>query len=84
MNINTIEHQIEATRHEVDRTLTALGERLSPSRRARAAWEATQHRSLAAARTGVSWANKHPLWALGIAAVVVCGVCLRPPARRER
>jgi hypothetical protein len=84
VNIDTIEHQIEATRHELDQTLTALGERLSPSRRARAAWGVAQQRGAAAARTGVSWANAHPLWVLGIAAAVVCSACLRRPVRRAK
>ena len=84
MNIDTIEHQIEATRHELDQTLTALGARLSPSRRARAAWEIAQQRGAAATRTGVTWASTHPLWALGIAAAVVCSVCLRRPVRRAK
>ncbi len=81
MNIQELEQQIDATRHELDRTLQALQEKLSPGRRLKAAWGSTQAKSLGALRTGVNWAISHPVPVLAIAAAVVFAIWARPDKR---
>ena len=84
MNIHEMEEQIEVTRHEVDQTLRALHDRLSPSRRLRSAWSTTRAGSLGAVRGGVGWAVHHPSSLLALGAAAVLAVLLRPDTRRRR
>lgn len=81
MNIHDMEHQIDVTRHELDRTLQALQEKLSPSRRLKAAWGTTQAKSLGAVRTGVNWAISHRVPVLAIGAAVALTIYVRSVRR---
>jgi hypothetical protein len=83
MSIRDLEHAIDATRRDLNQTLHALQARLSPIRRLKAAWGATQAGGTGAVRGGVTWAISHPVSVLAIGAVVVLAVCARPVGRRR-
>ncbi len=81
MSIQDIESAIDATRNDLNQTLHALQARLSPTRRLKAAWGATQAGGAGVVRDGVAWAMRHPASVLAISAVVVLAVCTRPVTR---
>lgn len=83
MSIQDLEQQIDVTRHELDQTLHALQDRLSPARRFKAAWGATKTSGAGAVRNGVAWAISHPVSVLAIGAAVVLAIWARPDVRQR-
>jgi hypothetical protein len=83
MKIDDLEQQIDVTRRALDQTLHALQARLSPTRRLKAAWGATQAGGAGAVRTGFAWAISHPVSFFAIGAALVWAVRARPEARRR-
>lgn len=81
MNIQEMEHQIDVTRHELDRTLHALQDKLSPRRRLKSAWGITQAKSLGAVRTGVNWTISHRVAVLAIGAALALTIYVRSTHR---
>ncbi len=79
-DVSEIETEIEATRAEIDRTLSALGARLSPRRRLRAALDTIRERGaglaerggqLARGAAGLAKRQSAPLTAVGMAGLAV-------------
>jgi hypothetical protein len=83
MTVQELEQQIDATRHALDQTLHALQARLSPTRRVRAAWTATQEGGASALRGGLTWAIAHPISVVAVSAAVVVALCARPFLRQR-
>jgi hypothetical protein len=83
LSIRDLEQAIDSTRNDLNQTLHALQARLSPTRRVKAAWGATQAGGAGAVRGGLAWAISHPVSVLAIGAVVVLAVCARSVDRRR-
>jgi hypothetical protein len=83
VSIQDLEQAIDSTRNDLNETLHALQARLSPTRRLKAAWGATQAGGAGAVRGGLAWAISHPVSVLAIGALVVLAVCTLPVNRRR-
>jgi len=83
MSIRELERAIDSTRNDLNQTLHALQERLSPARRFKSAWGATKVSGAGAVRGGLAWAISHPVSVLAIGTVVVLAICSRPIDRRR-
>ncbi|HTV80668.1 MAG TPA: DUF3618 domain-containing protein [Steroidobacteraceae bacterium] len=73
--IESLEREIEATRHALDRILSALQLRLSPRQRAKVAWRVAREGSTESLTAAGRWIRQRPMTAAAIALGIGAGIC---------
>jgi hypothetical protein len=83
-DLSAMEQNIELTRRDLDETLEALQDRLSPRRRLRAAVQAARETGSTLAQNVTSTARRYRTPALIVSACVLLAIAARAIAQRRR